>query len=370
MLWVLVVVGLCVPVGGGPPGFRCCLLLVAPRVFRVPSGPAAREIATREPTARSRRSRSLAKLCRRPPAPRPGSAGHAGLAVPSMREPAARSRRSRSLAKPSGPSGTLHTGGAFHCCAHPIQAPPPSPTVRPLLSRSSRVALHTGGAFHCCAHPIQAPPPTGAAAKPHSQASLVPQLTRRPPHRRCLVCWWVIGVVLKPGQVLPPPTGTHRHRSQAPRASRCPQQRAVPGVLVGDRRRFKARLCPAAAHRHPPAPRPGSAGLAVPSMREPAARSRRSRSPAKPSGTLHTGGAFHCCAHPIQAPPPTGTAARLRGPRGALNKGRCLVCWWVIGVVLKPGQVLPPPTGTAVGHQPGAVCPALVSNLARWGVQH
>ena len=188
LLWVLVVVGLCVPVGGGPPGFRCCLLLVAPRVFRVPSGPAAREIATREPTARSRRSRSLAKLCRRPPAPRPGSAGHAGLAVPSMREPAA--------------------------------------------------------------------------------------------------------------------------------------------------------------------------------------RSRRSRSPAKPSGTLHTGGAFHCCAHPIQAPPPTGTAARLRGPRGALNKGRCLVCWWVIGVVLKPGQVLPPPTGTAVGHQPGAVCPALVSNLARWGVQH
>ena len=164
----------CVPVGGGPPGFRCCLLLVAPRVFRVPSGPAAREIATREPTARSRRSRSLAKLCRRPPAPRPGSAGHAGLAVPSMREPAARSRRSRSPAKPSGPSGTLHTGGAFHCCAHPIQAPPT----------------------------------TGTAAKPHSQASLVPQLTRRPPHRRCLVCWWVIGVVLKPGQVLPPPTGT------------------------------------------------------------------------------------------------------------------------------------------------------------------
>ena len=213
LLWVLVVVGLCVPVGGGPPGFRCCLLLVAPRVFRVPSGPAAREIATREPTARSRRSRSLAKLCRRPPAPRPGSAGHAGLAVPSMREPAARSRRSRSLAKPSGPSGTLHTGGAFHCCAHPIQAPPPtgaaakphsqaprasrfppcvnlrlgvvdlearpsppappapstpvglfiavhipsrprrpraprpSPTARPLLSRSSRVALHTGGAW-------------------------------------------------------------------------------------------------------------------------------------------------------------------------------------------------------------------------------
>ena len=34
------------------------LLLVAPLVFRAPSGPAAREIATREPTARSGRSRS------------------------------------------------------------------------------------------------------------------------------------------------------------------------------------------------------------------------------------------------------------------------------------------------------------------------
>ena len=60
----------------------------------------------------------------------------------------------------------------------------------------------------------------------------------------------VIGVVLKPGYALPPPTGTHRHRGQAPRASRCPQQRAVPGVLVGDRRRFEARPGPAPAHRH------------------------------------------------------------------------------------------------------------------------
>ena len=190
---------------------------------------------------------------------------------------------------------------------------------------------------------------------------------RHPPHR------WGFSLL----RTSHPGLAAHGHRRQAPQpglscpaAHALPSTPAVPGVLVGDRRRFEARLCPAAAHRHPPAPRPGSAGLAVPSMREPAARSRRSRSPAKPSGTLHTGGAFHCCAHPIQAPPPTGTAARLRGPRGALNKGRCLVCWWVIGVVLKPGQVLPPPTGTAVGHQPGAVCPALVSNLARWGVQH
>ena len=121
---------------GGRRPARFPMLLVAPRVFRVPSGPAAREIATREPSARS--------------------------------------RRSRSPAKPSGPSGTLHTGGVFHCCAHPIQAPPP----------------------------------TGTAAKPHSQASLVPQLTRRPPRRRCLVCWWVIGVALKVGQAPPLPPDT------------------------------------------------------------------------------------------------------------------------------------------------------------------
>ena len=151
----------------------------------------AREIAAREPSARSRRSRSPARPCRRPPAPRPGSAGHAGLAVPSMREPAARSRRSRSPARPCrrppAPSTPVGLFIAVHIPSRPRRprAPPPSSTARPLLSRSSRVALHTGGA-------------------------------------------WCAG---------------------------------------GDRRRFKARLCPAAAHRHPPAPRPGSAGLAVPSTK-------------------------------------------------------------------------------------------------------
>ena len=57
------------PCGAGRLRVACC-----PLVFRAPSGPAAREIATREPAARSGRSRS-------PP-------------------------------WPSGPSGTLHTGGA------------------------------------------------------------------------------------------------------------------------------------------------------------------------------------------------------------------------------------------------------------------
>ena len=68
------------------------LLPVAPLVFRAPSGPAAREIATREPAARSGRSRS-------PPVP-------------------------------SGPSGALHAGGtcgAWTSSAMPRRPPAPRP---------------------------------------------------------------------------------------------------------------------------------------------------------------------------------------------------------------------------------------------------
>ena len=59
-------------------------VLVAPRVFRAPSGPAAREIATREPDG-SEVSISKPALALPPPT---GTA-----------------------ARPSGPSGALHTGG-------------------------------------------------------------------------------------------------------------------------------------------------------------------------------------------------------------------------------------------------------------------
>ena len=89
------------------------VLLVAPLVFRAPSGPAAREIATREPAARSGRSRS-------PPVP-------------------------------SGPSGALHTGGAVLLCvawrvgSKPGQALPPP----------------TGTAAVPCRRPPAPPPPTG-----------------------------------------------------------------------------------------------------------------------------------------------------------------------------------------------------------------
>ena len=201
-----------------------------------------------------------------------------------MREPAARSRRSRSPAKPcrcpprhrcQAPlRGALYARacGSESSISKPGQAlplPPPAPLPGPaswcplcaslrlgvvdLEARPSPPALrhppHRWG-FHCCAHPIQAPPPTGAAAKPHSQVSLVPQLTCRPPHRRCLVCWWVIGVALKVGQA-PPPTGTaakpHSQVSLVPQLTCRPPHRRCLVCWVGDRRRFEGRPGPAAA---------------------------------------------------------------------------------------------------------------------------
>ncbi len=102
----------------------------------VPSGPAAREIATREPAARSGRSRSPpvpsgpygtphagCTWCLRPAAARLLAAARGCGVVPecwvpsgpaareiATREPAARSGRSRSPPVPSGPYGTHHAG--------------------------------------------------------------------------------------------------------------------------------------------------------------------------------------------------------------------------------------------------------------------
>ena len=75
---------------------RCWLWIVAPLVFRVllvclgraalcaRGRRPAREIATREPSARSDRSRSPARPCRRPRAPHPGLA-HQSLRCPPHR---------------------------------------------------------------------------------------------------------------------------------------------------------------------------------------------------------------------------------------------------------------------------------------------
>ena len=90
---------------------RLSLLLAASLVFWAPSGQAAREIATREPAARSGR-------CRSPPVP-------------------------------SGPSGTLHTGGAWSLMCG---------SVRRLEARPGLVAHGHSS--------LAPPPPTGTEAVP------------------------------------------------------------------------------------------------------------------------------------------------------------------------------------------------------------
>ncbi len=75
----------------------CCLVRLWGRAAWCARGRRpAREIATREPAARSGRSRSPARPRRRRRAPQPGPAAAHGPAV-----------------RPSGPSGALHTSGAL-----------------------------------------------------------------------------------------------------------------------------------------------------------------------------------------------------------------------------------------------------------------
>ena len=90
----------------------CC---VAPLVFRAPEGPAAVCAGGRRP------AREIA-----------------------TREPAARSGRSRSPPVPSGPSGTLHTGGACGSGVLGQAAPPPTDTAAWPSGPSG--ALRTSGA--------------------------------------------------------------------------------------------------------------------------------------------------------------------------------------------------------------------------------
>ena len=84
----------------------------------------AREIATREPAARSDRSRGPPWPSRRPRAPQPGPGPSGALHTSgawcagvwlgaSARSPARPSRRPRAPQPGPGPSGALHTGGAW-----------------------------------------------------------------------------------------------------------------------------------------------------------------------------------------------------------------------------------------------------------------
>ena len=99
---------LCAPVGGGPPASRprYVLMLVAPLVFRAPSGPAARE-ARRPHFVRRRASKPARALrsLRRPP--------HQWGWVAGVWFGAS----SRSPARPRRPRGGLQSGGAWGACA-------------------------------------------------------------------------------------------------------------------------------------------------------------------------------------------------------------------------------------------------------------
>ena len=126
----------------------------------------AREIATREPAARSGRSRSPARPCRRPPAPRPGPASWCPLCA------------------------SLRLGVVD------LEARPSPPTLRHPPHR-------WGFSLLCTSHP-------GPAAHGPRRQAPQPGLSR-------------------------------------PAAHVSPSIPAVPGVLVGDRRRFEVRPGPAAA---------------------------------------------------------------------------------------------------------------------------
>ena len=237
------------------------------------------------------------------------------------------------------------------CCCVPVGGGPPA--------RSPHASLRLGVVD------LEAWPSSAAAHRHLGPAPRATRASRFPPHRRCLVCWWVIGVVLKLGQAL----RTLRHLGPAPRATRAsrfppcvnlrlgvvdlearpsppdppaPSTPAVPGVLVGDRRRFEARLCPAAAHGHRrQAPQPGlfcPAAHALPST------------PAVPGVLVGDRRRFEARPGPAPAhrhpPAPRPGSAGLAVPS---TKGGAWCAGGVIGVVLKPGYALPPPTGTAMG---------------------
>ena len=113
----------------GVPGAAWLALMVRAAVCAGGRRP-AREIATREPAARSGRSRGPPWPCHRPPAPRPGPA-------------------SGDSPVPPGPSGALHTCGAWCadvwlCASARCPARPRSPSGAAAGPSGASAALRTG----------------------------------------------------------------------------------------------------------------------------------------------------------------------------------------------------------------------------------
>ena len=202
-LWLSVCACVLVPVGGGPPA-------------RSPHAS----------FARSGRSRSPARPCRRPPAPRPGPrcSPHRRCGALPARRPCRELCSEWSISKPGQ---ALPPHGLF-CWAGPLCVPvgggPPARCPRRELRSARRFEARPGPAT-AHRHRGQAPqaslrPPIGrgvcvmsgqapqASRRPRSVGLVVCVLTgsavahlrrgqvlqplRRPPHRRGLVCWCVV----------------------------------------------------------------------------------------------------------------------------------------------------------------------------------
>ena len=176
-----------------------------------------------------------------------------------MREPAARSRRSRSPARPRRCPPAPRPGPASWCplCASlrlgvvDLEARPSPPALRHPPHR-------WGFSLLCTSHP-------GPAAHGRRRQAPQPGLSRPAAHASPSTPA-VPGVLVGDRRRFEgrPGPAAHGRRRQAPQpglsrpaAHASPSTPAVPGVLVGDRRRFEGRPGPAAHGRRRQAPQPG-----------------------------------------------------------------------------------------------------------------
>ena len=150
------------------------MLLVALLVFRAPSGPAAREIATREPDGSE------------------WSISKPALALRTLRRPLRRRR--------------LPCWGVAWCVVSKPGLVPPPPTSCPCRSLLLVAPLVFRAPSGPAAREIATREPDGSEWS-ISKPALALRTLRRPLRRRRLPCWGVAWcVVSKPGLVPPPPT--------------------------------------------------------------------------------------------------------------------------------------------------------------------
>ena len=170
-LWLSVCACVLVPVGGGPPA-------------RSPHASCAR----------SGRSRSPARPCRRPPAPRPG---------PPV------------SSTPVGPLRLMVLGASARCPARPCRRPPaprPGPPMSSTPVGHSRLMV-LGASAQCPARPCRR-----VACFVGPGRCVCRWAAARPRDRHTRASLGVVDLEARPG-----PAASHQHRGQAPQASRRPR---------------------------------------------------------------------------------------------------------------------------------------------------